>query len=82
MVDLIKKVNVLRPSYWYGYRHGTCYRRACNRYGYHSRVLLNNRHTWALPVTYEIIIMEVIVHHAVCSLIYNETSYIGLEVLL
>ena len=43
---------------------------------------INNRHTCALPVTYinEIIIMKMIVHHAVSSLMYNESSYIGLEV--
>ena len=28
----------------------------------------------------ELIIMKMIVHHAVSSLIYNESSYIGLEV--
>ena len=43
---------------------------------------INNRHTCALPVTYinEIIIMKMIAHHAVSSLICNESSYIGLEV--
>ena len=47
-----------------------------------TQCVLNNRHTCALPVTYinEIIIMKMIVHHAVSSLIYNESSYIGLEV--
>ena len=48
----------------------------------YQQVEKNYRHTCALPVTYinEIIIMKMIVHHAVSSLIYNESSYIELEV--